>query len=61
MIDVWGRRGFVEFATRRELSASRACELVKVSRRRLGYVSCKKEEDQTRKLKELAAAHPRYG
>jgi putative transposase len=61
VIDVSGRRGFVAFATGRAISASRACELVKVSRRRLGYVSRKTEEDLTRKLKELAAAHPRYG
>jgi putative transposase len=61
VIDVSGRRAFVAFATRGELSASRACELVKVSRRRLGYVSRKKDEELTMKLKELAAAHPRYG
>jgi putative transposase len=58
---VVGRRGFVAFATGRELSASRACELVKVSRRRLGYVSRKKDQELIRKLKELAADHPRYG
>ena len=61
MIDVPGRRAFVAFATRHELSASRACALVKVSRRRLGYVSRKQDEELTIKLKELAAAHPRYG
>ena len=60
MNDVAGRRVFVEFATGRDLSASRACELVKVSRRRLGYVSRKNEEDPAR-IKELAADHPRYG
>lgn len=61
MSGVSGRRAFVAFAARRERSASRACELVKVSRRRLGYVSRKKDEELTMKLKELAAAHPRYG
>lgn len=61
MSDVAGRRTFVEFATGRELSASRACGLVKVSRRRLRYVSRKKEEELKRRLKELASDHPRYG
>ncbi len=56
-----GRRAFVEFAAGRELSASRACELVNVSRRRLGYVSRKQDDELAVKLKELAAAHPRYG
>jgi putative transposase len=50
----------VEFALAREISVSRACELVKVSRRRLGYVRSKKEEDLAR-IKELSADHPRYG
>lgn len=50
----------MEFATGREISASRACQLIKVSRRRLGYVSRKKEEDLAR-IKELAAENPRYG
>jgi hypothetical protein len=54
VIDVPGRRAFVAFARRRELSASRACELVKVSRRRLGYVSRKEDKELTMKLKELA-------
>jgi putative transposase len=56
-----GRRAFVKFATDRELSGSRASELVKVSRRRLGYVSRKKDQEMIRRLKELAAEHPRYG
>jgi len=37
------RRAFVTFAGLRELSASCACELVKVSRRRLGYVGRKND------------------
>jgi putative transposase len=57
---VAGRRAFVVFATERKVSAARACELVKVSRRRLGYVSRKKQEDLAR-IKKLAADHPRYG
>ena len=55
-----GRRAFVGFAARR-IPASRACELVKVSRRRLGYVSRKDDGELVASLKELAAAHPRYG
>jgi putative transposase len=35
--------------------------LVAVSRRRLGYVSCRKDADLVGRLKELAAAYPRYG
>ncbi|HZZ44593.1 MAG TPA: IS3 family transposase [Tepidisphaeraceae bacterium] len=52
---------FVKFAAGRKISASRASELVKVSRRRLGYVSRKKDQKMIRRLKELAAEHPRYG
>jgi len=58
---VAGRRAFVGFATGREVSASRACDLAKVSRRRLGYVGRKEDAELTRRLKELAAVHPRYG
>lgn len=56
-----GRRAFVAFARAREVSASRACELVKVSRRRLSYVSRKDDGPLGAELKDLAAAHPRYG
>jgi putative transposase len=38
-----------------------ACRLVKVSRRRLGYVSVKRDDALASRLKDLAAAHPRYG
>lgn len=55
-----GRRAFVAFAARR-IPASRACELVKVSRRRLGYVSRKDDGELVASLKLLAAANPRYG
>lgn len=61
MIDVAGRRGFVRFAQSRKMSALRACKLVKVSRRRLSYVSRKKDEELVTRLKELAMKHPRYG
>ena len=65
MIDVAGRRAFVDFAQARKMSVSRSCELVKVSRRRLGYVSRKNEDgdggELAARLKELAMQHPRYG
>ena len=56
-----GRRAFVEFARAREIPATRACGLVKVSRRRLGYVSRRSDGELVASLKDLAAAHPRYG
>jgi putative transposase len=58
---VAGRRAFVAFARAREVPTSRACELVKVSRRRLSYASRKDDRALVAELKELAAAHPRYG
>ena len=39
----------------------RACGLAGVSRRRLSYVSRKDDGALAAELKELAAAHPRYG
>ena len=56
-----GRRAFVKFAVARQMSASGACALVKVSRRRLAYVSRRNDEPLVIKLKDLAASHPRYG
>lgn len=56
-----GRRAFVKFAVARQMSARAACALVKVSRRRLGYASRRNDEPLVSRLKELAAAHPRYG
>jgi putative transposase len=61
VIDVAGRRAFVKFASARDMSASRACALVKVSRRRLCYVSRKNDDELIERLKELAMSHPRYG
>jgi putative transposase len=58
---VAGRRGFVAFARSREVAARRACELARVSRRRLGYVSRKDDGELVRELKGLAAANPRHG
>ena len=61
MIDTPARRGFVAFARSRKLSKSRACKLVKVSRRRLSYVTKKDDGELVERLKDLAARHPRYG
>jgi transposase InsO family protein len=61
VIDVAGRRSFVRFACTRTISASRACALVKVSRRQLAYVSGKKDDDLAARLQELAMKHPRFG
>ena len=55
------RRAFVAFARAREIPAARACGLAGVSRRRLGYVSRKDDRALVAELKDLAAAHPRYG
>ena len=49
------------FARAREISASRACGLARVSRRRLSYASRKDDGALVAELKDLAAAHPRYG
>jgi putative transposase len=51
----------VTFAGLRELSASCACAMVKVSRRRLGYVGRKNDGAILERLKELAAKFPRFG
>lgn len=56
-----GRRAFVKFALTRKLSTRRACELVKISRRRLGYLSRRNDEPLVTRLKELAMQYPRYG
>jgi putative transposase len=58
---VAGRRWFVAFAVSRKLSVVRACELLKVSRRRLGYVSVRNDAALVAQLKALALSHPRYG
>jgi putative transposase len=49
------------FALARKMSVSSACALVKVSRRRLGYVSRRNDDELVARLKELAMLHPRYG
>ena len=45
----------------RKISERRACELLKISRRWRGYVSRRKDQDVSEKLKDLARKHPRYG
>lgn len=47
--------------TRRKLSVRRACVLLGVSRRWLGYVSRRKDRDMIEQLKELARRYPRFG
>jgi len=56
-----GRRVFVKFAAARKMSASAACRLLKVSRRRLDYLSRRNDQPLVKELKDLAASHPRYG
>jgi len=58
---VASRRAFVKFATAREVSARRACGLAGVSRRRLGYVSRRKDDALVSRVKELARERPRFG
>lgn len=47
----------MKFAMTRKVSTRVACDLVKVSRRRLGYASRKNDEPLASRLKELAAEH----
>jgi putative transposase len=56
-----GRREAVSFLVKRELSQRRACELLGVSRRWLGYQARRTNDPVLPRLKELAARHPRYG
>jgi putative transposase len=56
-----GRREAVAFLVERELSRRRACELLGISRRWLGYRGRRQDDPLLPRLKELAAAHPRYG
>ncbi len=55
------RRKLVAFFESREVSVSRACELLGVSRRRLTYTSRKNDADLASRLKTLAQLHPRFG
>lgn len=59
--DVASRRAFVKFAAARGVSVRRACELAGVSRRRLGYLSRRKDDAVVGRLKELAVERPRFG
>jgi putative transposase len=45
----------------REVSARRACVLVGISRRWIGYLSRAKDDGLATRLKALALAHPRFG
>lgn len=55
------RRQAVKFMVAREVSGRRACELLGIGRRWLGYVTRVKEDGVLRRLKELAVVHSRYG
>ncbi len=55
------RRKLVPIFQTREISRSRACELIGISRRRLKYASRKNDADLVARLKTLAQAHPRFG
>lgn len=55
------RRGLVELARRRGISAARGCVLAGVSRRRLRHVGRGRDDGVAVRLGELAAANPRYG
>jgi putative transposase len=56
------RREAVAFMTGRGLSQRRACELLRASRRWLKYDGRRDKDDPVLpRLRELAAAHPRYG
>lgn len=46
---------------RRNIVRSRACELLGISRRRLGYQSQKRDDPLLDQLRDLAKAHPRFG
>jgi putative transposase len=56
-----GRREAVAFLVKRELSQRRACELLGVSRPWLYYEGKRAGDPLLPRLKELAAAHARYG
>lgn len=55
------RRKLVPIFQTREISKSRACELIGISRRRLTYASRKDDAELVARLKTLAQAHPRFG
>jgi putative transposase len=56
------RREAAALLVKRGLSARRACELLRISRRWLAYQGkCGKDDPVLPRLKDLAARHPRYG
>jgi putative transposase len=46
---------------KRDVSVTRACELLSISRRRRTYQAKKRDDVMVKKLKELAEKHPRWG
>ena len=55
------RRLAAAFLISRKVSARRACELLGIGRRWLGYVSRAKDDGMKERVKALAVKHPRYG
>lgn len=55
------RRELVACFARRSVSCARACELLGICRRRLGYEPRNKDQELLERLMELAKEHPRYG
>ena len=55
------RRKFSPLFARRNIVLTRSCELLGISRRRLGYQSRKRDDPLLNRLRELAKAHPRFG
>jgi putative transposase len=55
------RRKLVPCFQARDVSVSRACELLGVSRRRLKYLPSRDDSELLERLMELAGRHPRFG
>jgi putative transposase len=51
----------VAVCVQRKISTSRACELVGISRRRLGYATRRNDHELVERLMKLAREHPRFG
>ena len=63
MVSASMRRRWVEYARGRGLSCRRSCELLRVARSSLGYISRKEHRDEPirARMRELSAQFPRYG
>jgi len=59
--DVSDRRKLTACFEQREISLSRACELLGISRRRLKYASRRDDSELVDRLMELAGKHARFG